>query len=369
MPKRIIGFSDKVFTERSAKDTLEMLFSQLGEFKRGDEIKKRGTRFLKQARTICADNEVSHKELENLIKSFKKEKIDLISALLGTLRYQFKNKKNGAKSKFVNEIGQIPSEGLSVISANLMRYFFIRMCELSEEVGLIDKDSFYRLWRFKRGLRDLFMDDVKNLEGKLETFRHAEAGARSEAKTLKFFLYDTQRGGLVGGIDKEAARDYVIALCNRIQRADEALDLVTKLGTRKLEIREKGTGGAAITSHFDFTRFLVGLNAISELSKAEKKKLQRPLQVLVGQMLFVFMIRFSYHFKTADLQKSSPNRFDIRDVRLALEGLYGLTSKQVRGNAVSIAYDEKAMNMEEARASYAPGKSGLRSGRARAAHA
>jgi|TARA_Y100000310_G_C20693513_1_gene823930 hypothetical protein len=321
MTKAIIGFKDKVLKQRGAVDTLEMLLYDAGDFKHYGELYDDAENFLVAAEEIYADGKIDPNEFEKLIHTFEKtRKMDLITSLLGSVAYSFN------KEKF-KKVGDIPSEGLAVITANLMRYFFMRMCEMADEAGLIDSATFYRAWKAKRGMKDMFGKGLDKEKVEPIKIKKAELGQRSERHTLSFFMSETRRGALVGGLNEKDCRTHIINMCKSFKTTSDVLDAVLDLGKKPFVTTVEGGKGG---QKFDFTRFLVGLNSFIQ-HKKELKGIERPLQVFIGQLIYVIVSRFAFHFHVAEISAESPSHLDRRDVRMALEGFFDLTKDQIKG--------------------------------------
>jgi len=330
----VVGPIDRLFPQRGTRNSLLMLYAGFGDFTRKGELHKDAQRFLLEAEKIAADFKVEQKEFEGLIKKMEKTPdMDLITALMGTLAYKFSEKKRFKK------VGHIPDEHLALIGMNLIRYFFTRMCEMCEEAGLIRSGSVYRLWRTGKGLQGLFTKDFSDEIGKIGKIRRVEAGSKSEARTLKYFMTETRRGLLLGGINVKDCRKQIIELCQSFTTPADSLAAVRDLGKKKFPVHVKNpTTGEIVEKEipFDFVRFLVGFNEFTKFTKRVKDpQLKRKLQVFTAQLLYVFFIRFAYHFKMAEFTKKTPNFIDIRHVKIGLRGLFGVSFEQLTGEKVT----------------------------------
>jgi len=144
-----VNMWDKVVKQRGARNTMLMLFYQLGDFNRQGELKKMAEKFLiaaekviyldvdkklnewnktrgKKGMSLKEDKpEVTQIEFEGIINELEDDKnMDFVTAVLGTLTYQFKGPKHKYRklNKALKEHGQskLPPEHLAVIGSNLI---------------------------------------------------------------------------------------------------------------------------------------------------------------------------------------------------------------------------------------------------------
>jgi len=330
----VVGPIDRLFPQRGTRNSLLMLYAGFGDFTRKGELHKDAQRFLIEAEKIAADYKVEQGEFEDLIKKLEKTPdMDLITALMGTLSYKFSGKKRFKK------VGIIPDEHLALIGMNLIRYFFTRMCEMADEAELIISGSLYRLWRTGRGLQGLFTKDFSDDIGKIGKIKRVEAGPTSEARTLKYLMTELRRGKLLGGINVKDCRNYIIEMCKSFTTPADSLAAVRTLGKKKFTVHVKDPITGKIVAKkmpFDFVRFLVGFNEFTKFTKRVRNpQLKRKLQVFTAQLLYVFFIRFAYHFKMAEFTRKSPNFIDVRHVKIGLRGLFGVSFEQLVGDKVT----------------------------------
>ena len=330
----VVGPIDRLFPQRGTRNSLLMLYAGFGDFTRKGELHKDAQRFLLEAEKIAADYKVEQGEFEGLITKLEKTPdMDLITALMGTLSYKFSGKKRFKK------VGEIPDEHLALIGMNLIRYFFTRMCEMADEADLLVSGSLYRVWRAGRGLQGLFTKDFSDEIGKISKIKKMEMGSRSEVKTLKYLMTELRRGKLLGGINVNDCRAYILEMCNSFTTPADSLAAVRSLGQKKFTVHVKDSVTGKIVAKkmpFDFVRFMVGFNEFTKLTKRVRDpQVKRKLQVFTAQLLYVFFIRFAYHFKMAEFTKKSPNFIDIRHVKIGLRGLFGVSFEQLVGDKVT----------------------------------
>jgi len=293
--------------------------------------------------------EVSQAEFEGVIDLLDSKKSDLVSALYGTLGYQFSKNRTG-NSRNIFDVGEIPEESLALIGSNLMRYFFTRMAELAEEVGVLKGKTIYGVWRMKRGMDRMFTKKLDEKFGEIDKMKHAEMGQISEAKTIRFFMSETRRGTFLGGLKADDARTYIYDLCSSLKdkSAEDIFDLVEQLGKKRFTVIAEDENGVKkkSTYTFDFVRFLVGFNEFADHPE-QLKQIKRPLQVMIAQMTYWFLVRMSFHFHMSGLSKNSPNCLNIRNIRKALQYMYKVSEEQLEGKNVPV--EEKLTKEQRAK--------------------
>lgn len=343
----IIGLKDVIFKQRGAARLMNMLLYDWSEFKHHEELYHDAAAFLQKAKKIGADDTVTPEEFQDLVIEFQNSKdLDFVTAVLGTFVYRFNKDKFPEVIKGIDD--EKMSKTLAVLGSNLIKYFVTLMAELGDDLGIIASTGGITEWRKGRGITGAFLKGQSKDDKKKLKVRQAVT-VTYQKKIFDFWMNETRRGKLVGGLNPGVCRKNIVAMCKSFKIASDAFDVVLGLGNTALStplyLRNptKRAGKVEVKEEemFDMTRFLVGLNDFRH-HKSELVPIKRQLQVLIAQMIYVLIVKTSYLFRAAELTEKTPSALNMNNIRKMLENYYNVTEKQIKGLNVPIVAEPKS---------------------------